>query len=753
MTRNDVHATLGEAVRQHQAGQIDKAALLYRQVLTTEPDNADALHLLGMVALQQGRPDEAAEWIAKAIARHDRNASYHFHHALALQTLDDLDGAVAGYGRALALNPNDPNIYNNMGNALAAQHQLEDASAAFLRLLALQPDNAVALNNLGTVQRLMGARDEAEASFRKAIALQPSLTAALVNLGNIQRDKGALRAAEASYRQAVTLDPGNGEGLANLAITCRESGKDSEAMALVCRALAIRETPDDRKLFAELARRLGSADEAIRPFMARAITEVWDRPSLLAPAAARLIRAHHGALVARADAAWPAQLSLADLLGDASFAPLAQDTLLLALLNAAPNTDIALERFLTLLRGAMLRELAQAPCVDPHAHIFAAALAQQCFINEYVFVADDTELAAASALLETPEALTPMQLLLAAAWLPLHRLANAEEFSARNWHAPLDGVITQQIREPLQEERLRAGLPRLTRIEHPVSQRVQQQYEENPYPRWVRSGPETQDSIVNFMAAKFSQAGFAPPARPMQDILIAGCGTGQRPITLARKFGDQHMLAIDLSLASLGYAQRKSKEMGLKIVYGQADILELDALERQFDLIESLGVLHHLENPFSGWRMLLSLLRPGGVMLLGLYSASARRPVAEARCRIAARGLGGSAADIRVFRQELMKGGDASILGSEDFFSLSACRDLLFHVQEHHLTLAQIAQFTCENGLRMLGFELDAVVLAAYRQRFAQDSAATDLACWAAFEAEHPGLFGGMYTFWIQKPA
>jgi len=346
-----------------------------------------------------------------------------------------------------------------------------------------------------------------------------------------------------------------------------------------------------------------------------------------------------------------------------------------------------------------------------------------------------------------------------AAYFPLHGLANAEKLLERSWPAPVEAVLTQQVREPLRELRLRADIPRLTGIENPVSRLVQNQYEENPYPRWVRPAPDTPDTIGNFLGSKFPFARFERPAgRSPQNILIAGCGTGQRSIAMARKFGAPHMLAVDLSLASLGYARRKSEELGLTIAYAQADILELESnLEsggRQFDLIESLGVLHHLADPWAGWRALLSLLRPGGFMLLGLYSEMARRPVLAARARIAERGFGGGAEDIRSFRQEMIRSGDpracASILESEDFFSLSACRDLLFHVQEQCMTLAEIGRFTQSHNLRLLGFELDDAVLAAYRKRFPQDRSATDLACWEAFEADHPGLFGGMYIFWVQ---
>lgn len=823
---------LTEAVRLHQTGQLDQAAALYRKVLSLHPNNADALHLLGMVALQQGQAQTAAELIRNAIAQDDRESAYHFHLALALQTLSDMPGAIAGYRRALALKPNDADIYNNMGNALAAQGKLEDAVAAFRRVLSLQPGNALAHNNLGHVQRTMRLWDEAEASFRQAAALRPDFSGAFVNLGNLNRDKNDLRAAEncyrralaitphdtaahcglgltlwhmgrrdealASYQTALSVDPDHPETLVNLGIARAEDGALEEAETLharasairpgdidilnhlasvrlargdgpgamdtVRRSLAVRETPRAQKLFAEIARRFDwSADDEMRRIMVRALTEPWDRPGALSSASARMIRSHPaiGPLIARADAAWALdrELSLAQLLGDAEFAPLADDALLIALLTSAPNSDIPLERFLTMLRAAMMRELANQPDIGAHAERFASALAQQCFVNDYVFAAGKDERAAARAQVETADSATPAQLLLAASYFPLHRLANAERLLERSWPQAVEAVLTQQIREPLQELRLRADIPRLTGIENPVSRLVRKQYEENPYPRWVRPAPDTPDTIGNFLGGKFPLSRFERPAgRGPHDILIAGCGTGQRSIAVARRFGASHMLAVDLSLASLGYARRKSEELGLPIAHAQADILELEhALKtdgRQFDLIESLGVLHHLADPWAGWRALLALLRPGGFMLLGLYSEMARRPVLAAQASIAGLGLDGSAGDIRAFRQELIRGGDpgpyASILESEDFFSLSACRDLLFHVQEQSVTLAQIAGFLQSHNLRLLGFELDDAVLAAYRKRFPQDRAATDLACWEAFERDHPGLFGGMYIFWIQ---
>ena len=159
---------------------------------------------------------------------------------------------------------------------------------------------------------------------------------------------------------------------------------------------------------------------------------------------------------------------------------------------------------------------------------------------------------------------------------------------------------------------------------------------------------------------------------------------GTTSIATARKFPDARILAVDLSRASLAYALRKSRALGLdNIEYAEADLLRLAALDCRFDIIKSSGVLHHLADPFAGWGALLSLLKPGGVMMLGLYSAKGRRSVAHAREFIRQKHIAADPDEIRHARQALIaahagNGNFASVTGSPDFFSLSACRDLCF---------------------------------------------------------------------------
>jgi 2-polyprenyl-3-methyl-5-hydroxy-6-metoxy-1,4-benzoquinol methylase len=349
-----------------------------------------------------------------------------------------------------------------------------------------------------------------------------------------------------------------------------------------------------------------------------------------------------------------------------------------------------------------------------------------------------------------------IHLIALAAYAPLHTSDRVQAVLDRTWPAAVDRLIAEQIREPQEDSKLRADIPRLTDITDAVSAAVQRQYEESPYPRWIRTAPTAPvASIAAYLRSEFPSARIDDHAvTDAADILIAGCGTGQQSIAAAQRFPDARVLAIDLSLTSLAYAVRKSREAGVTIEYAQADITAFAPTDRTFDVIEASGVLHHLADPMQGWSALLRPLKPGGFMRLGFYSERARADIVAAQSLISVRGIASTPDAIRRYRQEAMSSVDpryAGIVGSPDFYSTSACRDLLFHVQEHRLTLPQIGAFLAENRLALLGFELDAPILAKYRARFPDDPAMTDLANWHRFEIENPATFRAMYQFWVQK--
>jgi SAM-dependent methyltransferase len=446
----------------------------------------------------------------------------------------------------------------------------------------------------------------------------------------------------------------------------------------------------------------------------------------------------------RMTAAWPRPLTAAELFGPGGVAGIAAQALLICSLRLVRICQPGMEHFLTRLRALMLERAGGRVIVDTKELALFSALAQQCFVNEYVFAASGDEIRQATGLRENlserlakNQEIPPFLVTAVAAYFPLHRLANVESLLAMEWPDSVDDLLRQQIREPLEELQDRGAIPSLTAIDD-RSLPVQQQYEDNPYPRWIVIPPVAKPVEIS-------------DASRNNDILIAGCGTGQHSIDAALLFPHANILAVDISLTSLAYARRKTREAGLdNIDYAHADIFKLGTLDRRFDLIEAVGVLHHLADPAAGWRVLLSLLRPGGSMRVGLYSEVARRAIVAGRALIAQRGYPPTPEGIRTCRQEIFRikdGIETSLIALRDFYSMSGCRDLLFNVLEHRYTLPQIKAFLAEHRLLFLGFELPQATLAAFRQRYPEPAALTDLDHWQEFEAANPETFLGMYIF------
>ena len=767
---NDAEAHYNLGVTLQNLNRLDEAEASYRRALQINPDFAEVHYNLGIILQNLNRLDEAGASYRRALQVIPDFAEAHYNLGNILIDLGHPDDAERSYRRALVIRPDYAEAHSNLGNTLKNLGRLDEAEASYRRTLEIKPDFAEAHSNLGNTLKDLGRLDEAEASYRQALQIKPDFAEAQYNLGVILQNLNRLDEAEASWQRALRIKPGFVDALNNLALLFNAQGKTTMAFNTVRQSLQIEETGEAKSLFVTCINRLRftPGDSEIRAVMVRALTEPWCRPSDLARTGIDLVKLNPeiGAGVARAADAWPARLPAQDLFGANGLTTLATDPLLRALLDSTPICDIEMERFLTMARHAMLEAVTGVTASAGElgmALSFYGALARQCFINEYVFSHTDDEIQAASdlrdSLVAALDAGTQVPVLwpiAVAAYFPLRTLPSAARLLERQWPGEVAAVLAQQVREPAEELQLRVAIPRLTNIEDEVSLLVQNQYEENPYPRWVKTAPAGKArNIVEHLCQKFPLASFnRHPKSGRIDVLIAGCGTGQHSIETAQKFHRAQVLAVDLSMNSLSYARRKTREMGLaSIEYAQADLLKLGSLGRRFDLIESSGVLHHLADPWTGWRVLLSLLRPGGLMKLGFYSEAGRRDIVNARTFIAGQGYGATADEIRRCRQDLMEMGKTAEfkITSSDFYSTSTCRDLLFHVQEHRLTLTEIDAFLRANDLTFLGFEIYPHVLRNYKVRFPDDRAAIDLGRWQIFENENPDTFGAMYQFWIQK--
>jgi SAM-dependent methyltransferase len=452
-----------------------------------------------------------------------------------------------------------------------------------------------------------------------------------------------------------------------------------------------------------------------------------------------------------------------DLFSAGDIAAIADNIFLRCALESTIIRGATLELFLTSLRYALLRvaetHVPDPATVDGDVLGLFCALAQQCFLNEYVCAQGDDETQRASQLralllqkLSAGSRVSPLLLAAVAAYFPLHSLPAAESLLAAEWPPCAADLLRQQVREPLAEAEDRRAIPALTIIDDGISLQVMRQYEENPYPRWTMNPL----AVLGGNLKEHVGAADGGERRRGLEILIAGCGTGEHPFDIAQKSPDARILAVDLSLPSLAYARKKTREEGLRnIEYAQADILHLGTIGRAFDRIEAVGVLHHLADPEAGWRVLLSLLAPGGIMRIGLYSDAARRSIVEARALIAERGYAATAEGIRALRQAIIREkGEPRwqlLVNTVDFYSMSGCRDMFFNVMEHRFTLPQIKAFLDEHGLLFLGFELDSQITEKFHAQYPGAEALTNLDYWNTFEAVNPQTFRNMYQFSVRK--
>lgn len=433
---------------------------------------------------------------------------------------------------------------------------------------------------------------------------------------------------------------------------------------------------------------------------------------------------------------WPAIVHI-EANWPADDAALGADALLAELLVTLPAYPYWLEERLTALRRRLLLD-----GVPPALKRFAPVLAIQCFLNEYAWAADPVELEAVARMAADLPSLDDDQVMMLACYRPLCDVPGADSLTQRGWTGRAAVVLEDQLLAVQVDRQLAQAIPALTPIAA-ESDEVRGQYEANPYPRWrVAARIPVETSIKG------------RPLPPSPDVLFAGCGTGLHAIQAGQRYGPQaRILAIDLSRASLAYGLRKARQYGLaQMQFAQADLLELDSLCRDFDVIESSGVLHHLDDPFEGARLLARRLRPGGLMKLGLYSRIARERWAAAKAL--ARTF--SADQIPQMRRAIATARPddpvRGALSSTDFYASSSVRDLLMHVREHELDISDLQRIVDETGLEFLGFVLPSPVLRAYGLAWPDDPRGVRLENWAAFERANPRTFVGMYQFWLQRP-
>ena len=228
---------LAEQKRRHNfLGDADELA---RQALAAEPDNAEALHMLGIIAHQSGKLDEAIGHLRRATALAPDAPLYHANLGEMCRMAGRIDEAIAVGRRALELDPDNPGALSNLGIAFFDQGEFTEALRCYDRAIALQPDFTLAYSNRGNALQRLRRFAEAETAYRRALELQPEFADGWNNLGTCLRELGRLAEAEAAYGEALARQPNNPDTLDNLALALKDLDRLDEAAELLRRALVI----------------------------------------------------------------------------------------------------------------------------------------------------------------------------------------------------------------------------------------------------------------------------------------------------------------------------------------------------------------------------------------------------------------------------------------------------------------------------------------------------------------------------------
>jgi len=255
--------SLSAGLQWHQAGELKQAEAAYRQVLERQPDNDEALHLLGVLMHQTGRDELAQQLIQAAIKLDGANDTYYFNLAEIQRATQNLDAAIDSYWKAIEIEATEADYFFGLGTALHESGHTNTAIATFRKAILLAPDDPQIHNNLGNALAETGDLGCATQHYLEAIYHDSDYAEAYGNLGNVQKENGEAGKAVASYRKALSLQPENGENHYNLALALDESEACSEAMAEYRQAIVLNpELPDAHANLGRLLREMNELEKA-----------------------------------------------------------------------------------------------------------------------------------------------------------------------------------------------------------------------------------------------------------------------------------------------------------------------------------------------------------------------------------------------------------------------------------------------------------------------------------------------------------
>ena len=553
--------------------------------------------------------------------------------------------------------PNSILIQNIQGVVHTELKNYKLAKNLFIKVVNLSPNYTDGHYNLANVYNKLDEKEKAIESYNKVIELDINYFKAHNNLGNIYRKKGLNKRAIECYLSTLEINSNYKVAYYNLAGVLQFYILDEENKNI------------NKYLLHLLKEKIIVRPNSIAPNILNGLFLNTDLKNNLSLIKDKITNEDFNYVLEN----------------------LQKNSLLMQFMKVCPIPDYYIEKNFVKIRKEILNQTYKLNIDKNHIN-FLISLSMQCFLNEYIYDQSKDEIEKIKKIderiknnLKENKKISDLDILCLSCYEPLTNFSwsNKIKFSDK-----LKEIFELQIKNKKIEIQISKSIKSISKVEDRVSIKVKKQYEENPYPRWENLGlsiePRNIKDVINDSDLNLDLEKITNSESP--EILIAGCGTGQHAITTASKYKKSKILALDLSFKSLSYAKRKAEELNINnIDFIQGDILDLKSLDRKFDIIESVGVLHHMADPLSGWKVLTDCLKPNGLMRIGLYSELARQGVVKARDMVTEKGISSDKEGMLEFRRQITKLNDPeldSLEKSSDFYSTSTIRDLLFHVQE-----------------------------------------------------------------------
>ncbi|WP_115022542.1 class I SAM-dependent methyltransferase [Synechococcus sp. UW69] len=745
----------------------------------------------------RGDQVNAEKYYRKAINRGISNSAIFSNLGVICKNSGRSDEAIYLYKKAIELSPNHPDAHSNLGNLYMEIASLDQALASTLKSLELKPNNPTALMNLGRIYQLLGQLDQALTSILKSLELNPDHPDAHMKLGGIYKDLGNLDQALTSTLKSLELNPDNPDAHMNLGGIYKDLGNLDQALASTLKSLELKpDNPTAHMNLGDIYKDLGNLEQALtftlksidlKPENTSAISntlEILEDLNLTQSNSDDIARAYE-LLLARTDISHHRltktfkQAFTPLIIEASSFNPiicnknkalktLASDWRFLKSLSLMIPTKPIIELFLTRLRREILKLNQKGYAMPEQLKALTEALAIQCHLNEYAYYTTEEEKEYIDHTISNAvdnQEIVNQSLAIIGCYVAIH--ATPIKADCISNYPAINSISKELIKvqhtEPNQEKQIILSLQEHQNTTNSTSLRVQEMYEENPYPRYKYSditSKKLASPISKIIGIETTKQGLSfrdELRRPNEwsKVLIAGCGTGNQVIN-ATRYKNVQITAIDISSRSLAYAIRKTTEYKMNnVIFKKLDLLNISELREMFDIIECSGVLHHMEQPADGLSALVKQLKPGGYIKLGLYSEIARKSIVSARKTIQMMGLKSSPECIRKFRKKVLDGEIKELIDipqyARDFYSLSECRDLCFHIQEHRFTTGELEKLLNSQQLTFCGFMIPGQIKKLYGDQYPEDINMTSLKNWGQFEQDNSSTFRGMYQFWAQK--